>query len=191
MNYLNWDIQFVLGFFLAASIRVSNELGAGHPKLARFSVFVVLATSISVSTVFSVIVLVLRTPLSQLFTSDESVIKAVSNLTPLLALSIFLNGIQSILSGVAIGSGWQALVAYVNLTTYYVIGLPVGCVIGFKTSLRGAGIWWGMILGIGLQATVLVTLTARTNWNKEVEKAIDRLKKSASEETQSLVDTVA
>ena len=35
----------------------------------------------------------------------------------------------------AIGSGWQATVAYVNLATYYVIGLPIGCVLAFKTSL--------------------------------------------------------
>ena len=39
------------------------------------------------------------------------------------------------ISGVAIGSGWQGVVAYVNLATYYVIGLPIGCVLGFKTSL--------------------------------------------------------
>lgn len=39
------------------------------------------------------------------------------------------------IAGVAIGSGWQALVAYVNLSTYYIIGLPIGCVLGFKTSL--------------------------------------------------------
>lgn len=38
-------------------------------------------------------------------------------------------------SGVAIGSGWQAIVAYVNLGSYYAIGLTVGCVLGFKTSL--------------------------------------------------------
>ncbi|KAL5977163.1 Protein DETOXIFICATION 41 [Asimina triloba] len=176
---------------LICSIRVGNELGAAHPKLARFSVFVVTATSISISIIFSVIVLVLRTPLSQLFTTDESVIKAVSNLTPLLAISVFLNGIQPILSGVAVGSGWQALVAYVNLATYYIIGLPIGCVIGFKTSLEGAGIWWGMIFGVVLQSAALIILTARTNWNKEVDKAIDRLKASANEDTQSLVDTIA
>lgn len=35
----------------------------------------------------------------------------------------------------AIGSGWQAVVAYVNLACYYVVGLPIGCVLGFKTSL--------------------------------------------------------
>ena len=38
-------------------------------------------------------------------------------------------------SGVAIGSGWQGVVAYVNLFCYYFIGLPIGCVLGFKLGM--------------------------------------------------------
>ncbi|KAH9791432.1 protein DETOXIFICATION 41 [Citrus sinensis] len=153
LNYLNWDMQFMLGLSTAASIRVSNELGAAHPRVAKFSVIVVNATGILISIVFCAIVLIFRVGLSKLFTSDSEVIEAVSNLTPLLAISVFLNGIQPILSGVAIGSGWQAVVAYVNLATYYIIGLPIGCILGFKT-----------ILGVA------------------VEKAADRLRKSSNEE---------
>ncbi|ESR60015.1 hypothetical protein CICLE_v10017656mg, partial [Citrus x clementina] len=109
MNYLNWDINVMLGLSAAAS----NELGAAHPKAAKFSVLVVNANSIFVSVV----------------------VQAVSNLIPSLAISVFLNGIQPILSGVAIGSGWQAIVAYVNLACYHIMGLPMGCLLGFKTSL--------------------------------------------------------
>ncbi|XP_043689662.1 protein DETOXIFICATION 41-like isoform X1 [Telopea speciosissima] len=191
MNYLNWDMQFMLGLSAAASIRVGNELGAGNPKVTRFSVIVVNATSILISIVFSAFVLICRTTLSKAFTSDDTVIAAVSDLTPLLAISVFLNGIQPILSGVAIGSGWQALVAYVNLSTYYIIGLPIGCVLGFKTSLGVAGIWWGMIFGVFLQTVTLIILTARTNWDKEVDKAAERLKMSADEEKLELVDNIA
>ncbi|XVE83639.1 hypothetical protein DITRI_Ditri16bG0102800 [Diplodiscus trichospermus] len=190
MNYWNWDINFILGLSAAASVRVSNELGAGHPRLTKFSVIVVNATSISISVVFSAIVLIFRVGLSRAFTSDAELIEAVSDLTPLLAISVFLNGIQPILSGVAIGSGWQHIVAYVNLATYYVIGLPIGCLLGFKTSLGVAGIWWGMIIGVLLQTATLIVLTARTNWNVEVEKAADRLKKSANEETLQLMTAV-
>uniref|UniRef100_A0A453LK73 Protein DETOXIFICATION n=1 Tax=Aegilops tauschii subsp. strangulata TaxID=200361 RepID=A0A453LK73_AEGTS len=39
----------------------------------------------------------------------------------------------------AVGSGWQVIVAYVNVGAYYIIGLPIGCVLGFKTSLGAAG----------------------------------------------------
>ncbi|KAJ8421974.1 hypothetical protein Cgig2_027297 [Carnegiea gigantea] len=135
MNYLNWDMNCMLGLSAAASVRVSNELGAAHPNVAKFSVVVVNGTSILVSIVFSAIVLIFRVGLSKAFTSDSEVIAAVSHLTPLFASSVFLNGIQPILSGVAIGSGWQAVVAYVNLAAYYIIGLPIDCVLGFKTGL--------------------------------------------------------
>ncbi|KAH7834472.1 hypothetical protein Vadar_016375 [Vaccinium darrowii] len=187
MNYLNWDMQFMLGLAAAASVRVSNELGAGHPMVAKFSVVVVTTTSVIISIIFSAIVLIFKTGLSQLFTSDSEVIAAVSDLTPLLAISVFLNGIQPILSGVAIGSGWQGVVAYVNLATYYVIGLPIGCVLGFKTSLSEAGIWWGMIIGVLLQTITLLIITARTNWEAEVINASERLKQSASEEASLLL----
>ncbi|BBG99803.1 hypothetical protein Prudu_009611 [Prunus dulcis] len=90
--------------------------------------------------------------------------------------------------GVAIGSGWQAIVAYVNLTCYYVIGLPIGCVLGFKTNM-GVAVrylvgddYWSF-----LQTVTLIILTARTNWDAEVQKAADRLKKAA-EIQDSLTD---
>ncbi|KAJ6724736.1 MULTIDRUG RESISTANCE PROTEIN [Salix viminalis] len=37
-----------------------------------------------------------------------------------------LNSVQPVISGVAIGGGWQALVAYINIGCYYVFGLPLG-----------------------------------------------------------------
>ena len=67
--------------------------------VAKFSVLVVNGTSILISIFFSAIVLIFRVELSKLFTSDSQVIEAVSGLTPLLAISVFLNGIQPILSG--------------------------------------------------------------------------------------------
>ncbi|XVF60765.1 hypothetical protein PTKIN_Ptkin08bG0074800 [Pterospermum kingtungense] len=183
MNYLNLDMQFMLDLSAAASVRVSKELGSGHPRVAKFSMFVVSGTSILISIVLSAIVLIFRIGLSKAFTSDSEVLEAVSDLTPLLAISVFLNGFQPILSGVAIGSRWKGIVAYVNLAVYYIIGLPIGCVLGFKTSLGVAGIWWALIIGALLQTATLIFLIARTNWIKEVEKGVERLKNSANGET--------
>ncbi|KAK4275647.1 hypothetical protein QN277_018690 [Acacia crassicarpa] len=190
MNYWNWDMNFMLGLCAATSVRVSNELGAAHPKLARFAVIVVNGTSVAISIVFCAIILIFRVAMSRLFTSDTEVILAVSDLTPLLAISVLMNGIQPILSGVAIGSGWQGVVAYINLVCYYVIGLPLGCVLGFKTSLGVAGMWWGMIAGIFFQTVILIILTARTNWDVEVEKAVARVKRSAEEDKLDFLDDI-
>lgn len=34
-------------------------------------------------------------------------------------------------SGVAVGSGWQVLVAYINIGSYYIVGVPLGLIFGW------------------------------------------------------------
>jgi MATE family multidrug resistance protein len=80
-------------------VRVSNELGAGNPKSAAFSVVVVTLLSFALSVVISVIILLCRDYISYIYTGGEDVAAAVSKLTPLPALTLILNGIQPVLSG--------------------------------------------------------------------------------------------
>lgn len=35
------------------------------------------------------------------------------------------------MKGVAVGCGWQAFVAYVNVGCYYMVGVPLGALLGF------------------------------------------------------------
>lgn len=81
------------------SVRVSNELGAGNPKSASFSVTVVTLISFIISVISALVVLALRDVIGYAFTQGETVATAVSDLCPLLALTLLLNGIQPVLSG--------------------------------------------------------------------------------------------
>lgn len=164
-----------LAFNAAASVRVSNELGAGNSKATAFSVVMVTVTSLVISIIFAIVILLLRNVMSYAFTEGEEVSHAVAELSPFLAISVILNGVQPVLSGVAVGCGWQALVAYINVGCYYIVGIPLGCLLGFKFGFEVKGIWLGMIGGTCLQTLILIVLTWRTNWNKEVEKASERL----------------
>ncbi|KAL6197940.1 hypothetical protein ACLB2K_027732 [Fragaria x ananassa] len=181
-----------VGLNAAISVRVSNELGAGNPKSAAFSVVIVTLVSLAIAIVEAAIVLSLRDVISYAFTSGETVAKAVSKLTPYLAVSLILNGIQPVLSGVAVGCGWQAFVAYVNVGCYYVVGIPLGCVLGFKFDLGAQGIWSGMIGGLLMQTIILLWVTFRTDWIKEVDTSRDRLEKwddSNKQQQQPLLKT--
>nr|CAB3457311.1 unnamed protein product [Digitaria exilis] len=100
--------------------------------------------------------------------TGEAVINAVDGLSVLLALTILLNGIQPVLSGVAVGSGWQALVAYVNIGSYYLIGVPFGVILAWGFHYGVTGIWIGMIGGTTMQTLILAYITLRCDWNEEV-----------------------
>ncbi|OVA19013.1 Multi antimicrobial extrusion protein [Macleaya cordata] len=167
MNIEGWIFMVPLGFIAAISVRVSNELGAGRPKAAKFSVWVMVATGLITQTTFVIIILITRKDFPALFTDSKVVMDEVSNLVLYLCISIFLGSVQPVLSGVAVGAGWQAIVAYVTITCYYLIGLPIGILLGFKFNYGLEGLWGGVQIGIALQTIILVVITWRTDWDKE------------------------
>lgn len=183
-----WVFMISVGFNAAASVRVSNELGAKNPKSASFSVKVVTVISFIISVIAALIVLALRDVISYVFTEGEVVAAAVSDLCPLLSLSLVLNGIQPVLSGVAVGCGWQAFVAYVNVGCYYIVGIPLGAVLGFYFNFGAKGIWLGMLGGTTMQTIILMWVTFRTDWNKEVKEAVKRLNKWEEKKKEPLLN---
>ncbi|KAL3845202.1 hypothetical protein ACJIZ3_002605 [Penstemon smallii] len=176
MNINGWDAMISIGFNAAISVRVSNELGAGNPVAAKFSVVVVSITTMLIAVVCMVIVLATRDIFPYLFTNSEAVAKETTRLSILLAFTVLLNGLQPVLSGVAVGAGWQAIVAYVNIGCYYIVGLPLGIILGFVFDFGSMGIWGGMTGGIVLQTLILIVITSTRNWDKEAAEAESRVK---------------
>ncbi|KAJ8628677.1 hypothetical protein MRB53_022000 [Persea americana] len=167
MSITGWEMMIPLAFFAATGVRVSNELGAGNGKGAKFATIVSAATSSVIGLLFWLLILVFHDKFPLFFTTSPVIVDAAEKLAVLLAFTILLNSIQPVLSGVAIGSGWQALVAYVNIGCYYFIGLPLGILLGWFFHLGVEGIWTGMIGGTVIQTLILVYITIRCDWDKE------------------------
>ncbi|KAK3443204.1 hypothetical protein EUGRSUZ_B03290 [Eucalyptus grandis] len=186
MNILGWTVMQALGMNAAISVRVSNELGAAHPRTAKFSLNVAVISSFMISLILSAILLATQDAYPSLFSSDSSIQAIVKELTPVLALCIVINNVQPVLSGVAVGAGWQATVAYVNIACYYLFGVPLGLTLGYKLNWGVKGIWCGMLTGTVVQTCVLTFMVCRTNWNKESSIAEERMRRwgGPSEEQQ-------
>ncbi|KAJ3690454.1 hypothetical protein LUZ61_019618 [Rhynchospora tenuis] len=177
LNITVWEIIISWGFLAAAGVRVGNELGAGNAKAAKFSIVVVSATSILIGCAVIVLFLCFRRSIVYLFTTSDAVADAVFDLTPLLVLNLFLNSIQPVLLGVIVGAGWQNLVAYVNIACYYLVGVPLGVILGYLTGYGVKGIWMGMNFGTLIQTLVLLFINWKIDWDKEVAIAKARVNK--------------
>nr|DAD29348.1 TPA_asm: hypothetical protein HUJ06_030816 [Nelumbo nucifera] len=177
LNINGWEMMISLGFLAATSVRVSNELGRGSSRAAKFAVVVAVLTSLAIGLVLFVFFLFFRERLAYIFTESRQVARAVADLSPLLACSILLNSVQPVLSGVAVGSGWQSIVAYVNLACYYLVGIPIGAVLGYIFHFDIKGIWMGMLFGTFVQTLVLVYITLRTDWEEQVALTRQRVNK--------------
>ncbi|KAH6837741.1 MATE efflux family protein [Perilla frutescens var. hirtella] len=131
MTINSWEMMFSLAFFAGVGVRVANELGAGNGRSAKVATNVCVVQSTAIGLFFFAIVLIFRGKLALIFSPSGEVVAAVDALSFLLAFSVLLNSVQPVLSGVAVGSGWQAWVAWINIFCYYIIGLPIGAVLGW------------------------------------------------------------
>ncbi|XP_010671653.2 protein DETOXIFICATION 35 [Beta vulgaris subsp. vulgaris] len=177
MNVNGIEAMIFIGINAAISVRVSNELGLQHPRAAKYSVYVTVFQSLLIGLLCMVLILVARDSIAVIYTDSKELQQAVSKLAWLLGVTMVLNSVQPVISGVAVGGGWQALVAYINLACYYVFGLPLGYILGYVADYGVMGIWVGMIAGTILQTLILLFICYRTNWTKEVEETTSRMRK--------------
>ncbi|CAN0896267.1 Protein DETOXIFICATION 29 [Linum grandiflorum] len=170
---------------LSICVRISNELGAGRPRTAKFALLVAVISSFIVGLSLALVLIFTKDSYPSIFSNDPAVKLLVTELTPLMALCIVINNVQPVLSGVAIGAGWQAAVAYVNICCYYVFGIPLGLFLGYRLDMGVTGIWYGMLGGTVVQTLVLYWMIYTTNWNKEASMAGDRIKKWGGDDADS------
>ncbi|KAH0986640.1 hypothetical protein GBA52_013817 [Prunus armeniaca] len=158
------------GLSAAASTRVSNELGAGNPGRAKNAMVVTLKLSVLLS--FAIILaLAFGHNVWAGFFIDSNASYAVlredfASMTPLLAISIIVDSVQGVFAGVARGCGWQHLAVYVNLATFYLIGMTIAGLLGFTFKLYAKGLWIGIICGLSFQASTLLLITLLKKWTQ-------------------------
>ncbi|KAG5521663.1 hypothetical protein RHGRI_034028 [Rhododendron griersonianum] len=175
LNTISTLYAIPYGFGAAVSTRVSNELGAGNPQGARVAVFVVMFHAVMETTIVSATLFAMRRIFGYTFSNEKEVVDYVTSMAPLVCLSVIMDSLQGVLSGVARGCGWQHIGAYVNLGAFYLVGIPMAATLAFWVQLRGKGLWIGIQAGAIVQTILLSIITSCTNWEKQAIKAKERL----------------
>ncbi|XP_073159276.1 protein DETOXIFICATION 14-like isoform X2 [Henckelia pumila] len=163
---LHFNIPYSFG--AAASTRISNELGAGNPQAARVALQTALILAVTEFILAAIAISICGRVLGFVFTREEELILYIQRMAPLISLSIVMDSLQAILSGVARGGGWQQIGAYVNLGSYYLVGIPVALVMGFVLHLNGKGLWIGLVIGAAVQCFLFSIVTYLTDWDKQL-----------------------
>ncbi|KDP43817.1 hypothetical protein JCGZ_23025 [Jatropha curcas] len=173
IHMLTYMIPF--GLSGAISTRVSNELGAGRPQSARLAVYVVVILVVIEGIVIATMMVSGRKVVGYLFTKEQRLVNYVGEMLPFLAVSHFINGIQTVLSGTCRGCGWQKIGAIVNLGSYYIVGIPSAVLLAFVYHIGGKGLWIGITMAMFVQAISLAIITSCTDWEKQAKKAKNRV----------------
>ncbi|KAJ3740467.1 mate-domain-containing protein [Lentinula detonsa] len=183
-----YQVPFALG--IATSVRIGQLLGLGRPRLAKLAAHAAILLGLVLSLVFSAIFWIWREKWAYLFNDDEDVAKMVAAILPLVALFQVFDGNAGITGGILRARGKQGTGALLNLSAYYILGVPLGIYLAFKDinlndpvypSLSEAtaglrGLWTGLTVSLVYCAVLGTILCLATNWEHEVNKVKARVR---------------
>jgi MATE family multidrug resistance protein len=88
-----------LAIAAAASTRISNELGAGNSRAAHIVVYAAMSLAVIDALIVSMSLLIGRNLFGHIFSSDKETIDYVAKMAPLVSISLMLDALQGVLSG--------------------------------------------------------------------------------------------
>jgi MATE family multidrug resistance protein len=150
----------VLGISVAGSIRVGNAVGMKDIAETRRAGFTASLLGASIMLVAGIIFVLFRNFLPTLYISEQEVISYASSLLIIAALFQISDGIQAVGIGILRGLTDVKIPTAITFIAYWIVGLPVGYLLGFYFEMGVQGVWIGLLLGL---TTSAILLTLRFN----------------------------
>jgi MATE family multidrug resistance protein len=173
LNTCGLTYMVPMGLAIATSTRVGNSLGANLPYTTRNVAISGYIIGFVLASFNCIALLLVRNVWGYVYSNDETVVKMVADVLPMAAFFQLNDGLGALGGGILRGCGRQNLGAYLNLSAYYIFGLPIGAFFTFYLSWGLSGIWAGLSIGILICSfSQLYIILWTTNWPEMASKAL-------------------
>ncbi|MBN2426016.1 MAG: MATE family efflux transporter [Calditrichaceae bacterium] len=150
------SFMVVLGIAAAGTIRVGHALGQNNIGKVRLAGFSAMIMSAAVMITFAVSFVIGRHWFPALFIDDQEVLALCSTLMIIAAIFQISDGQQAVGLGILRGIKDVKIPMYFSFIAYWVVGLPVGYILGFVFGFGVNGIWFGFVVALSLAATFFI-----------------------------------
>jgi len=175
VNVSTFAFNFFLGISVASNVLVGNYLGRNKPHHAKMASTVGMSLSVSLSAVIAGLIIATRYLIPEIFINDAGSIGIAEHALLFLIPYQMCDAINAVMQGVFRGTGRLMLGAYINLLSYFVIGLPFGVYLAFRMDLGVEGMWLGLTAGIFFGCVVSFVKICETNWKSMADAARVRM----------------
>ncbi|MHB8269121.1 MATE family efflux transporter [Bradyrhizobium sp.] len=149
------------GIGMAATVRVGHAVGRNDAPAVRRAGFVATLLGIAFMSVMTLAVILGRYAIARFFFGEAAdsagaVIELTAALLLVGATFFVADGIQTVVAGALRGLNDTRLPLLFAAISYWVVGFPTACVLGFRTGLGAIGVWIGLSCGTAVYATLLM-----------------------------------
>lgn len=159
LNFSSFIFMIPLSLGIAATVRTGHGIGLKSPEAVRRTARAALLLSLLSAFITAVVTITLRGPIAVMYNKDPAVFALATHLLLYAAAYQWTDAFQVVSVGILRGYNDTRAIFFITLVAYWLIALPLGCVLG-RTSLFGdprgpAGFWIAFIVGISTAAVLL------------------------------------
>lgn len=147
----------------ALSVCVGYAVGSGQMQRARYIAGVGLTIGLLASMVTIVLILLFRTHIVSLYTTEAAVIVIASTLLIFNAVFQLPDAMQTIATGALRGYKVTRLPMVIHAIAFWGFGLFVGYTLCFRFNMSIYGFWTALILSLTIAAIAFITLLSRVS----------------------------
>lgn len=156
LNLAALSFTVPLGIGAAAAVLVGNAIGRNDPAGARREAGAALGCGAAFMVLSALAFLTVPRQLAALYTTQAGVILIAAQLIPVAGIFQVFDGLQVVAGGVLRGAGDTRVPMLIGMVSFWIVMMPLCYFLGFKTPLGAVGLWYGLVIGLGCVATLLL-----------------------------------
>lgn len=156
--------QITVGFSLASTILVGQNIGAGNIKRAEILAWKIFGFSAFIVLIYSIILFIFSKEIAMIFTNDNDVIAAASMYNKISSLVQIFSAAEIILTGAFIGAGDTLPPALVAMPLNF-LRIPLSGI--FSSYLGLTGIWIAICSTIFFKGILIALLFKTGRWKRK------------------------
>lgn len=153
-----------VAYSTAVTPLVGQNLGAGNPDRAERSAWVAAGQAVLIMTLVAVLFVTIPRQLTQLFTTDASVVFLTVRYLQINAISEPFLALGMVLRGALQGAGDVRVPAWITVITFWLIRLPAVWILSITLQLGAIGAWIAISGSTVLSGILTLLWFRRGNW---------------------------
>lgn len=170
LNIASFTFMMIMGISTAGSIRISNALGKNQIVNMRKIGNSTLLLGGGFGVIFAISFVALHQYLPYIFNQQAEVVALAGQLLIFAALFQISDSTQAIAVGLLRGIKDVKAPTVIVTIAYWVLGIPIGYIIGVHFGYKAKGMWIGLVFGLTV-SSILLNLRFRSQ-TKKLEQQI-------------------
>jgi MATE family multidrug resistance protein len=155
INFASLTFMVPLSIGLATTVRVGHAAGAGKRLLVALRGRAGLLLGMSFALVSATVMALVPAPIVALYTDAPGVAARAVRFLSFAAVFQLFDCVQATANGALRGLKDTKYPMLITVTAYWLVGMPVGVWLAFRTTIGPSGIWIGFIAGLAAAAVGL------------------------------------